>query len=375
MPKPKQPARRAAQEKPDQQAISDAQFVDQDEDYQPQAVAIASMLEEAGDDNQVKVFRQGAAGHKDLAFLFSCLPAEWLASGLNRIQADYGTGTYRIHVQGSNGFLLNRELKVEAPPKPAAVVVAPAAAVPDAMAQALAGLAESMRMMAGQIAEMQKAPSRDPLASFEGIAKIAETLRPQAPAPALDITTLLGASEKFFNLMDKMRPAAAPGAGGEGGGVMDTLLGGFMDILSKRAAAAQPMAGQGIDAPELAAPVLEQGNPAASINGDDEMQILQMLMKAKLKKAVDQAKAGAPAADFAASIYEILPPAELEQLANDPAWFASLCAVEPACAPFSVWFGQARAVLLDFAVKDGVFEAAAPAAAAAAAPAVVDPKS
>ena len=78
------------------------------------------------------------------------------------------------------------------------------------------------------------------------------------------------------------------------------------------------------------------------------------LWKLQLKTANRAAERNVLPADFAESVYAMVPDTVLLGMATDPQWFALLCANVPDCAKFEAWYNGVRAKLIELAVEDGI---------------------
>ena len=338
-----------------------------EEMFEPENIAIDAAIRELGESSAVvNVFREGPGGYRDLFFLFSVPPTEWLQGGYNRIQSQYGSGTYRIYVRRESGEIAaNRKVQVEAIPG-APVGIQPAPVVnpqENAIAQAIAAMTESNNRLA---AAFMVRPAENPIATLDGIAKIAAMFNrePVERAPSMDINTVLNTAQQLLALTNSMKPAPAlVNADGEVSemGVLSTVIQSVVEMY--KATKGQPGALANTQQPasptgELTAPVaqLPENIEPPESEEETEMKLIQAMMVLQLKKAVKQAAAGNDPVVYAETAYGMIPDAELNDFASDAQWFEKMCVLCPECAPHRAWFEKARTQIIALAVADELIE-------------------
>lgn len=324
----------------------------------PEIIAIERAVRALGDTGaSVNVYRQGPAGYRDLTFLFSCLPSEWLADGMRRLQSDYGKGIYRIHMQDGEGqMVINKAVPVEALPRKE-VTAAAQPATPAADASLAAVLLEMQRTNVAILDAIKaQANPGNALASLKDIAGIVRTLMPGTPTGD-GMQSTFSNMRAMLDLVKAMQPeGAARDADGKvdiGGTAItrgiDLLARVFEQAIAQRGAAVDPSQVQVLDAPRRPQPA---GNPSDD-EGDDAMIQLEML-KLQLRRANGAAKRNASPDEFADEVYALIPDDVLQNMASDPNWFALVCTAVPECKQYADWYAKLRDALVAIAVEEGV---------------------
>lgn len=286
---------------------------------------------------------------------------------LETIAKRFGSGQYRImvYMKIPSGHKVRQINKVQAlmlsPEDEARVIAARAAAAnPPETKQAdnglnsLAGiLVQGFQQLGELIVKTNSKPEVDPLAMVERIAGAMKAMQPAAPAQPqgggfVETLNMI----KVFNEVTGAGKSALPEGADSSTALMMAGMDMFKPVIAKameqksNAPAALPTTGDQ-SAARLTAPV-----DAQPIETDNEEF---MLFKLQLKAANKAAASGADAADFADSIFAILPDPVLQGMAFDPAWFDYLVKAVPDCAAHKAWYEQVRAALVEIGVEDGVF--------------------
>jgi hypothetical protein len=286
---------------------------------------------------------------------------------LEAIAKRFGSGQYRImvYMKIPSGHKVRQINKVQAlmlsPEDEARVIAARAAAAnPPEVKQSdnginsLAGvMVQGFQQLGELIAKTNAAPQVDPLQQMQALAGIMRTMMPAAaPPPAgpgfMEMLNMV----KTFNDVAGVGKASLPADADSSTALMMAGMDMFKPVIAKAME-------QKANAPALAAPVPTSGDQSASrlteaqpIETDNEEF---MLFKLQLKAANKAAAHGADAADFADTIFAILPDAVLQGMAFDPAWFEYLVKAVPDCGAHKAWYEQVRAALVEIGVEDGVF--------------------
>jgi hypothetical protein len=350
-------------------ALSDGAVTDiaPEEVFDSELMAIENIIREHGEVSRaVRVFREGPGGYHDLTFLFPITPQEWLETGLQKLQAEYGTGKYRIHLQDASGaFLVNKGIKVEGIKRPDAPLApaAPAAPAIDIKEIALT-IAQTIAQTLQPILVHLAAP-RDPMQTLDGIKQIAEMFKAApVPPPASPLEGLKDA----FGLMKLMREAM-PGPGiGDGEGktsTFDYAMQKGLDMLSTAVSTGMLTIGKN---PGVAAKVAENvqlppaataapatpAAPVAQTQEEKEIEEMNVFVRMQLRMANSRAASGADPKDFAEEVYNLIPEEIVTGMAIDADWFSALVAQVPECAQHQAWFAKIRDSFIEFAIEDGL---------------------
>jgi hypothetical protein len=325
----------------------------------PETIAIAHAMEQLADNTaSVSVYRQGPLGYKDVVFLFHCLPSEWIANGLQRLQKEYGSGTYRVHVQSEDGrIVINRAVKIEALPK-AETVAQPVAVAQDAglitsITLALAEISKGMQSLAQMIHNQRP----DPMQTLEGIKAVAEIVRPPAQpvAPATGFREMLDGATALLNLTRSMQPT--PPANGETS-ASDLALTKGIDLVGKMfeqhlTKQPQPQADQPAQAlpqPQIEQPKGDNMPPNLTPQQQSQLRVIRL----QLQMANESASSGVDPKEFAKEAYQMIPDEVIAMLANDSQWFETIVQNVPECANFKPWYEMVRTEIVQYATEDGL---------------------
>lgn len=335
-------------------------------------------LEQAGiEQSEVRfhVYRKVEDGRKPDAFLFKCPPEDFDHSEIGQL---YGSGTYRLRIfvrdaSAPNGVIRGGGLfTIEMPagwkPRPPEAAPAPGHGTLETLLLEQARRSdERLERILEAMANKSGAPS--PLETLEGLSKLAEIIKPAAPAPSaatLDFTTVLNAAQALTNLAGK---------GGANDGDADTVLFrsglGVIEKMIDRAMSARA-------APAAAAPVSHAGPAAAALPPAAEQPRApapateeeegMLVFRAMIRRACGAAAAREDAALFADDAFPFISVEDLTTLALERDWFALLVKAVPDCSHYQEWFTQVRARVIDLGVEQGLLLKLADGTIAAAPP-------
>jgi len=282
---------------------------------------------------------------------------------LEGIAKTYGSGQYRImvYMKIPSGHKVRKLNKVQAwllsPADEAKVEAAkhPPEVRPGDNTAALAGvMAQGFQQLGELIVKASAKPDVDPLQQMQALAGIMRTMMPAAvPAapPGPGFMELLNMVKTFNDVAGIGAKSALPEGADSSTALMMAGMDMFKPVIAK---AMEQKAGQPATPtqPQAALPAPE----AQPVETESEEF---MLFKLQLKAANKAAASGADAADFADTIFAILPDPVLQGMAFDPAWFDYLVKAVPDCAAHKAWYEQVRNALVEIAVEDGIFVRAA----------------
>lgn len=334
--------------------ISDIEF---SEIVDPENIALDRAIRSFGDAaGAVNVYRQGPGGHRDIVFLFSSLPTEWLTDGPAKIQREYGGGTFRIHMQDSGGQMkINTALKIESLPKKEMPQIVAASGNEGIMA-AIHAMTNSIGELAKVVMANRVEPV-SPLQTLDGIRAVAEMFRPaqmvsNAP-PVPDFMTVIGAAKTLIEISKGMGPELP-----EGTNAADAALLKGIDLFGKMVDHGRNQQTMQNAQPKQIAAV--SANPVAENKQEEVPETLtqeeaEMLiaLKVQLKMANRAAESGADPEEFAEDSYGMMPDDMFAQLLHEQ-WFDALCNVNADCAGYKEWYGKARNKLLAMAREDKI---------------------
>ncbi|MDE2020655.1 MAG: hypothetical protein KGJ13_09995 [Patescibacteria group bacterium] len=211
-------------------------------------------------------------------------------------------------------------------------------------------MVQGFQQLGELIVKATQKPEVDPLKQMEALAGIMRTVMPPAVAP-------VSAQPNFMELLNMVKLFnEATGANApklpEGTDSSTALMMAGMDMF--KPVIAKAMEQKVAQAPAAVAPA-QPALPAPEAQAAQPESEDFMLFKLQLKAANKAAANKADPADFADTIFNILPDEVLHGMAFDPAWFSYLVKAVPECEPHKAWYEAVRNALIEIAVEDGVF--------------------
>jgi hypothetical protein len=307
-----------------------------------------------GDDEKttVRLYRR-TANSNALTWCQTYSANEFLAGDLEMIRTQWGAGDYEIRVYGSQG-LASRETvsiaqRVNANPLP----------VPSQqngeLATMLKALADSQQQMIAALSQRPD-PQQQMMQTIAMMREMREAMgvgaaiaNPQpAPKSAIEsITEMAGAIQALKSISGELNPPKDVDVDNP-----MAMLPGIIDIVKTAMQGRQTSGELPMIEPPISLAVADPAlNPAQSTaelqnkvdtsEGDEEMQLVQMLMRNYIKQILKMIQAGKTPAEGGAFIYDKLPDAVLDAL-DTPDWFAQLCAFAPELAPHQQWLMEAK---------------------------------
>lgn len=307
---------------------------------------------------EIRVYRQGPGGFKDLEYMEKYPIAEFEPSMLQR--APFYGGLFRIHVRSKDGFLKNFPFKCTAKEKEISPNAQPASDPAATLAPILGAMLEGFKALSAQIAQ-QAAPAGGGLKEAVEVLVQLRSLEPKRE-PAPDQFAMF---ERFVTLQKQLTPERDPvGPDGEvsDGAIMIEAMRTFghplgelvKHALNKNGAqAAPPLHG---DTPKLAAPALAVvPNPAQSEQpeqpepeGDDMNLRLAMMKPLFLAMARNNVEVS-PYVDMALDAFT---DEQIARYLTGPAWKSELLALMPEASEVMPWFERLREGILAALTED-----------------------
>ena len=323
----------------------------------PELTAIDAVLRQFGDQHSMmRVYREGPGGYRDIIFLYECAPSDWIGDGPARLQRDYGKGKYRLHLHNDAGqMVLNKGIQIEAAPRQPEKTTA---AVPDVFAQALAGVSESMKLMAAAVAQIQH---RDPLQGLTGLKEIAGIVKDMMPPVAVSAPasqSIESTLTLFRTIMDVSKSFAQPVVPRDGEGNVDlqgAALTKGLDLIAKlfeqnMQGGARPAVAALPSAPDVQVltdeQIAEAKLPGADVGITESLEM--QALKLHLRMANRAAAKNSPPDEYADGIVEMLPDDVFDMLEKDPKWFDYIVGLVPECGQFKSWYERLRVALLTY---------------------------
>lgn len=331
---------------------------DPEEDFLPDDLEYAQFLSEydLSQGGEVRVYREGPGGYRDLTFLDTFKLNEFDAPMLKN--PPYNGGKFRIHVRSAQGMLKNFPFKCE----PAPVAVAKPALQSDAVAPLVpmfAGILEGLKALSLQLATR---PAGDAM-NLEGTLKLMGALRglEGGGARALDPFEMM---TKFFALQKMLtgdRIPTNPDGDIDANAVimqaMKTFAEPFAELMKRNLQDGRPAlaAPAGIAAPgQPGAPASLPAAPGLSLAVDNsapsganveepEINIKFAVIKPMLMM---MAQADMDESPYVATVLDTFTEDELNQYIRRDDWKEQLVKVIPEAAGVMPWFERLRAGVL-----------------------------
>ena len=314
-------------------------------------------------DTTVHVSKVDADGRGNDANIWKGDPDQY---DLETLAKKFGSGQYRVmvYVKLTTGQKVRKVNKTIAwllsPDDEAKRVAALTAPQPLAAMQPqqpqvdfAAMLREMGAMFQNTILQLQQAKPAEvnPLSTLQGIKELAAVITPAQQMPREDSfeKTMRGV-ELFMGLQNKLTPEKLTTEDGDLS-MPAVIMAAVREFKSMRGAA--PGAAPNAPAPANVPALTDE--QAAQQQEFDEMNIV---LRYQLKQANKAAAAGEDAAEYANSIYSVIPDDVLQMIATDANWFAELCKVAPECAAHTPWYMQIAEQIKRNMVEDGLLTVA-----------------
>lgn len=315
----------------------------------PQEKELADLQAQYPDDTlMLHIYRQGQHA-RDLE-LIDEIPFK-MFKPMDLAFPPYNGGTFRVHARTDTGLAYNRMWKVQR--KTQDVPVAAKAGISDMDVARV--IDERMALVLARLP--QPAAPVDPMAQFKVIADLVKTLMPAPVAAAAPVAVPSFMEELTkFTALQKLMETMGGGRVKDADGKTDwsgTLLEKGVDLVGDMMKNAQ--AQQQRPQPAATAPMLPNpAQPVASVpimnegadlteTGDEEMKLL---WKLALRRACKSAAAGEKPEDFDDEWGSMVPDEVLDDLEENPEWFAEICKINPDCQLHEQWFTDLRVLLL-----------------------------
>jgi len=313
-------------------------------------------------DTTVHVSKIDADGRGNDANIWKGDPDQY---DLETLAKKFGSGSYRVmvYVKVPSGHKVRKVNKIISwllsPDDEAKRVVAltapqPLAAMPQQPQVDFAAMLREMgAMFQNTILQLQqtKPAEVNPLATLQGIKELAAVITPAQQMPREDSfeKTMRGV-ELFMGLQNKLTPEKLTTEDGDLS-MPAVIMAAVREFKSMRSATlgAVSNAPAPVNVPALT------DEQAAQQQDFDEMNIV---LRYQLKQANKAAAAGEDAAEYANSIYSVIPDDVLQMIATDANWFAELCKVAPECAAHTPWFMQIAEQIKRNMTEDGLLTVA-----------------
>jgi hypothetical protein len=358
-----------------QMAIKKAQPLQESEVFEPEAIqefinadslnpALESLYAElniVGDaDATVHVSKLDADGKGNDANVWKGDPDSY---DLETLVKKFGSGTYRVMVyvkmpSGKKVRQVNKTiawlLSPEDESKRQAALIQPQAQTgqqlpqPDFMA-AIRELAGSFQNTILQVINAQKSTEKDPLQTLEGIERLAKVMIPaQTPQPDTFKSTMQ-MLDTLLTLRDKITPA--PKLTDEDGDISMPAVA-MAAIREFRNMRQTPQENPAQSVPAIAAPVAPV-DPQIALQ-QQETEDMNILLNAQLRMANRAAAGNVDPAEYAESIYGIIPDDIIQLIGGNSDWFAELVKIAPACEQYKQWYLLLGAKIKAMAIEDNL---------------------
>lgn len=337
------------------------QIRSEEDDFSPEDMEVLNFLAELGNDQdaEVRVYRQGKGGYRDLTYLFACPPSEFSMSDL---QAEpYNGGDFRVHARSRGGLVQNRFIRVA--PLPNAHRAQDSAAIAGVQSQIdrLAALVEKIGMAA--LAPQPGPSRREMLEEFQLMGQILGGGGHAQPASdPIDMVTKIVTLSKELNL----------GGGGEQTDSLSVIMR-AIETFGKPMAemmAANKMA-QAQHVPQLAhEPVLHVskasmrpgviGHPGSDMPAapaddvpmnEQETQAMNM-MKMYLGQLIGEAMGGVNPEGYAHLIADKAPDQLIDELIRPANYLELLAAIDSRVKQYPEWFADLRDIIIELLTPD-----------------------
>lgn len=327
-------------------------------------------MEFGGDPNdtsfKIKVMRI-IPGRGEFEHCFYCVPSELPI--IERIQTEYGPGSYEIRIYKDGKILKRPKLNI-AEAKTLPVIVPETkgdntAVILNAMLESnKAQMLQFEKMMTlsaqnNQMPVVAAAPAINPMELMQSVMAMVATMNGMATKPAGEMDQFV----KMAGIMKEFMPESGGGDYGEKNGV-DMLLGlakefggPLMELTNKvidQPAALVPVSGQipgQVSTTQPVPPNTSATGPktppidATQSSAEQEQQI--MFLKMQLSVLCSNAAKGNDQTAYAQMILDQLTDEQINQFLARPDWFEYLVSVNPNVASFKEWFIVLRGLVME----------------------------
>lgn len=343
------------------------QFYDADS-LNPALEQLYAELGITGDaDTTVHVSKVDADGRGNDANVWKGDPDQY---DLESLAKKFGSGSYRVMVyvkipSGQKVRKVNKTIAWLLSPEDEAKRIA-AQTQPQVMQQMqpaqqqidLAGAIREMgQMFQNTLLAMQqnKPTEQSPLNTLQGIKELASVLVPQHQPQTDTFEKTMRGVELFMGLQSKLTPTP-PITDADGELSMPALimtalkefknLRGNMPTATQTPVAAQPQ--------QLPAPVPGAPENVVTPEMQAEADEMNIVLNYQLKQANKAAAANVDPAEYANTVYSMIPDDVLQMIGNDPQWFDKLAQIAPHVAPFRDWYLKLGEQIKAFMIEDNL---------------------
>lgn len=344
-----------SKDKPEDEIDSEAQLFYTAEELNPALLQMYAELGITGDpDTTVHVAKVDANGKGDDANVWKGDPEQY---DLESLAKKFGSGAYRVMVyvkieSGQKVRKVNKVLHWMLSPEdeqkrltalnPPAPVIAPQQDILGVVAAMMAAMTENTNKL---IAAMQK-PESDPLKTLEGVKAIAALVTP--PRQPDTFGDALKMMDTVMGLRDKFAPPEKLVSDDGEVSLPNLFMMALKEFKSMRTGqTATPEVSNKTPDNVVALPVNSNEPPLT-----EEEQELNIVMNFYLKAANKAASLNENPAEYAETIYSVIPEDILKMICTEDSWFSQLVKAAPACAQYEVWYRSVGEKLKALMIED-----------------------
>jgi len=319
-------------------------------------LALQSTLATLGDDeSNAKVYVYAVSDNGKDAYMYSCSATEFASGGLDEIQKRYGGGDYKVRVMANGKMVSHRRISIKEAknPAPEAAALSGISDLAQVMQKGFEGMAQIL-MASAQANKPAPQESRSDMLREMMLMK--ELFASSQPAPQNNMMETLGMVKEMLSITQSLNPPTGADGGTDPMAVLWKGLEMFGKPLVEGMAAAKAGAVQqpaqmmqpAPQVPAISAPVYNP-NPAQE-TGDD----MNFFVKQVIKQIVSKAQEGVAPEIVAEMVIDQAPAALVNELADDPAWFANLIAINPDVISHRAWFEKMHVHIVKELTEDDI---------------------
>lgn len=310
-----------------------------------------------GDEVFFQVFRQGAAGIKDLAFIRS-VPQD--AFNYELLQnPPFNGGKFRVYIRKENVPGIRRNFLINVEPGPNAVLPGQVAPATDSTAALIAAMSQGFQNLQQQLA---RAPAPPQGMGVQDVLQIMATLKPlmvpTQTTPAPDPFAML---TKLVELQKAVMPIPTDGDNGiNATAVLLKAMDAFAPVLANglnKPQAAQPEqiiqnpAPPALAAPEGYTPPVND-NPAQPVQENATMDELKLKVGMIAPMILLAAHNNADTYPYACNVLDLFDDEQIAKYIAADDWWTQLTAILPDAATHQAWFTKLREEVLTLLQSD-----------------------
>lgn len=317
-------------------------------------------------DTTVHVAKLDADGKGNEANVWKGDPEQY---DLESLAKKFGSGSYRvmIYIKNTDGRKVRKANKIIAwllspedeakriqimnnQSNPAPVTQQqPQQDIVGAMREMMAGFQSTLLQTVTAI-QSQQPKEKDPLQTLEGIEKLAKIMIPPQQPQQDSFATTMKMMDTFMTFQERLKPEKLPINDDGEVSIPALLLSAVREFKSMNA--------NKNDQPKQLPVSNEIKNDQNGLTPEQQAEIDEMniVLKFQLKQANNAASNNVDPAEYAESIYTLIPDDVLQMIATDEKWFDEIVKLYPDCKVHEAWYKKVGEKIIGMMREDGLLQ-------------------